>query len=165
MIVVADTSPLNYLIQIEHDSLLQALFKRVIVPEVVLAELSHAGAPQIVRGWAQHPPQWIEPRRPAASDDPYLRILDPGEREAILLAEELTADLLLIDEKRGRVEAARRGLPTTGTLGVLLLAARQKLIDPPHVYSRLVSETSFRSTPQLEETFLKLTARPLDNQA
>src|SRR5215470_15936416 len=124
MIVVADTGPLNYLIRIEHDSLLQLLFKRVIVPEIVLVELAHRNAPPKVRQWMNRVPQWVEPRSPSLSDDLNLAHLDQGEREAILLAVELTADLLLIDEKKGRAEAARRHLSATGTLGVLQLASR-----------------------------------------
>jgi predicted nucleic acid-binding protein len=52
MIVVADTSPLNYLIQIECESLLRELYNRVVIPEAVLLELRHMDAPHIVRGWA-----------------------------------------------------------------------------------------------------------------
>jgi predicted nucleic acid-binding protein len=158
MIVIADTSPLNYLIRIECDSLLEALFTRVIIPEAVLLELTHTEAPRVVRDWTKHLPPWIEIKRASVSDDPYLQNLDAGEREAILLAAELSADLLLLDEKRGRAEAARRRLPTTGTLGVLARAAQRGLIKAPDVYRRLVSETNFRSSPQLEEAFLKLAA-------
>ena len=51
MIVVADTSPLNYLIQIECDDLLPRLYKRVVVPLGVIQELEHASAPVTVRAW------------------------------------------------------------------------------------------------------------------
>jgi predicted nucleic acid-binding protein len=156
MIVIADTSPLNYLVQIECDSLLQALFTHVIIPDAVLLELTHAEAPRIVRDWAKKLPPWIELKRASASDDSYLQNLDAGEREAILLAEELNADLLLLDEKRGRAEAARRRLPTTGTLGVPARAAQRGLIKAPDAYRRLISETTFRSNSQLEQAFLKL---------
>ncbi len=158
MIVVADTSPLNYLIQIECESLLRELYNRVVIPEAVLLELGHMDAPHIVRGWAANLPPWIELKRASASDDPYLHGLDNGEREAILLAEELSADLLLIDERKGRAEAARRNIITTGTLGVLAKAAQRRLINAPDTYRRLVSNTNFHSSPQLEQAFLKLAA-------
>jgi predicted nucleic acid-binding protein len=156
MIVIADTSPLNYLIQIECESLLRELYNRVIIPEAVLFELRHTDAPRTVRGWAENLPPWVELRHASASDDPYLQSLDIGEREAILLAVQLSADLLLIDERRGRAEAARRNIITTGTIGVLAKAAQRGLIQAPDAYRRLVSNTTFRSSPELERRFFKL---------
>ena len=82
--------------------------------------------------------------------DAVLGLLDMGEREAIQLAEEQHADLLLIDERKGRMEAKRRGLRTTGTLGVLLSAGESKLIYPEAAYRRLLVETSFRTSAALE---------------
>jgi predicted nucleic acid-binding protein len=84
-----------------------------------------------------------------------LRILGPSEREAIQLAQEQHADLLLIDERRGRAEALRRGLATTGTLGVLLAAAERGLVDAVSAYNRLMRETNFRATPALQTSFLQ----------
>jgi predicted nucleic acid-binding protein len=156
MIVVADTSPLNYLIQIECESLLLELYSRVIIPEAVLLELRHTYAPRVVRVWAENLPPWIELKRASASDDPYLHGLDNGEREAILLAEELSADLLLMDERKARAEAARRNMITTGTLGVLARADQRGLIRAFDAYQRLISTTNFHSDPQLERAFLKL---------
>ena len=51
MIVVSDTSPLNYLVLIEHSRVLPLLFGRVIAPPAVIAELQHPGAPAVVRAW------------------------------------------------------------------------------------------------------------------
>lgn len=55
-------------------------------------------------------------------------LLDQGEAEAIELAKELRADLLLIDERKGRRLAAEEGVPVIGLLGVVLLAKRRGLI-------------------------------------
>jgi predicted nucleic acid-binding protein len=63
--------------------------------------------------------------------------------------------LLLIDERRGQSEAVRRGLSTTGTLGALLDAGEAGLIDPPQAYRRLIEETTFRTSPALEDHFLR----------
>jgi len=87
MIVVADTSPLNYLIQIECDSLLKSLYNRVIVPPAVLSELRHSAAPRAVSAWLLNVPDWIEVEMVMSKPDPSLMFLDPGEREAIQLAE------------------------------------------------------------------------------
>jgi predicted nucleic acid-binding protein len=154
MIVVADTSPLNYLIQIECDHLLHKLYRRIVVPRSVMEELSHMGAPLAVRAWLEQVPGWIEIRGLSSPPDQTLEHLGSGEREAIQISSELRADLLLIDERKGRLEAKRRGFRTTGTLGVLLSASELKLIDPETSYHRLLRETTFRITPELEEQFL-----------
>ena len=51
--VVADTSPLNYLIQIECHDVLCILYHRILVPDMVAKELDQRGTPQIVRAWMQ----------------------------------------------------------------------------------------------------------------
>jgi len=79
---------------------------------------------------------------PTNSPDADLAHLDPGERDAILLAEELAADQIVIDEIRGRREAQRRGLRFTGTLGVLAAGAEQGLVDLRIAVDRL-RQTSF----------------------
>lgn len=155
MIVVADTSPLNYLLQINCESTLPTLYKRIIVPSAVLAELSHPDTPKEIRIWLAHLPEWIEIRQTDSPPDPSLALLDPGEREAIQLAQEHYAELLLIDERRGRLEAHRRGLATTGTLGVLLAAGQHGLINAELMYQKLLTTTNFRSTPELEGRFLE----------
>ncbi len=72
MIVVADTSPLNYFVQIGCESVLSSLYQRVLIPPSVLDELGHAGAPKIVGEWLLDLPRWIEVRRTAAP--PVLRL-------------------------------------------------------------------------------------------
>jgi predicted nucleic acid-binding protein len=155
MIVVADTSPLNYLLQISCESVLPSLYQRVLIPPSVLDELGHPDAPKVVSEWLKDVPGWIEVRRTAGSPDAALADLDPGEREAIQLAEEQRADLLLIDERRGRLEAKRRGLATMGTLGVLLAAAQKGLIDAVAAYQQLATKTNFRCSPEIQESFLQ----------
>lgn len=154
MIVVADTSPLNYLIQIEYEGLLPKLFGRILVPEAVMREMRDQRAPLAVRHWIEDAPNWIEIAPQASAPDPTRASLGRGEREAIQLAVERNADLLLIDELKGRYEAARRGLLFTGTLGVFLRAGKLELIDPGATYMRLISETSFRTSDALEARFL-----------
>ena len=88
------------------------------------------------------------------TSQPRVNYLGRGEREAIQLAEEQRATLLLIDERKGQSEASRRGLATTGTLGVLLDAGEAGLIDPPQAYRRLIQETTFRTSRALEAHFL-----------
>ena len=67
MIVVADTSPINYLIQLGHIDFLQQLYKRIVIPHAVLDELLNPKAPAPVRAWALNPPGWLEFATPSAS--------------------------------------------------------------------------------------------------
>jgi predicted nucleic acid-binding protein len=129
MIVVADTSPLNYLILLNQISLLPDLYGRILIPHAVHDELLDAGAPEVVRSWARNPPEWLELLSPSVIPDQISRTLDPGEAEAIALAQELHADWLLIDEADGRDEAARLGLRPVGTLGILRNAHRAEMTD------------------------------------
>ena len=146
MLIVADTSPLNYLILIESAEVLPRLYGRIIIPPEVLGELRHAGSPQAVRVWCASTPQWLEVRT-ALTVDTTLP-LDPGERAAIALAQELRADRLLIDERDGRAIAVRLGIPIAGTLAVLRDAATAGLIDLRSAFDRL-KRTTFRASPTL----------------
>lgn len=119
-IVVADTSPLNYLVQLECDFLLPLFYQRVLVPPTVVNELSHNRTPQVVFSWAKSLPTWIKISPPSTAPHVELSFLGPGERDAIQLALELGIPKILIDEQQGKREAHSRGLTTTGTLGVLI---------------------------------------------
>ena len=165
MIVVADTSPLNYLIQLNLEGLLHALYRRVLIPPAVLQELKSSAAPDLVQTWLHRIPEWIDVSPLGNPVDTTFVSLDPGEREAIQLAEEQHADLLLIDERKGRLEAQRRGLLTTGTLGVLIAAGELGLTDPEAAYEELISLTTFRSTPQLQSSFLEIVRNKRKNNS
>ena len=150
MIVVADAGPLHYLVILGESELLRALYGRVAMPAAVAAELSAVKAPAAVRDWMANPPTWVEVL--PIADEHLVGIapdLDAGERAAIALAVKLGADLLLIDETRGRAEAKRRQLRITGTLGVLRAAAERGAIDVPQVLDQLRA-TSF----YVDEDFL-----------
>lgn len=130
-VVIADTSPLNYVILVDAVEILWRLYSRVTIPDVVLKELTNEDAPKEVAAWAARRPEWIEVQPAPVSEDPSLEGLDAGERAAILLAQRQPEVLLLIDEAAGRREAAKRGIPTVGTLGVIRAASLQGLITLP----------------------------------
>ena len=145
MIVVADTSPINYLVLIDHIELLPALFQRVAVPAAVLDELHSPGAPPAVKAWVADPPEWFEVR-PVDVEDTTVspsRRFDAGEREAIALAVRISADAVLVDDWQGRQEAARCRLPVIGTLAVLEMASARGLIDFEISLARM-DATNFR---------------------
>ena len=77
----------------------------------------------------------------------------PGEQDAILLAESVKAERLIIDDLEGRREAANRGLPVIGTLGILAEAARRNLLDLPQALDALQA-TNFHVAPDLIKLLL-----------
>ena len=161
MIVICDTSPLNYLILIELIDLLPKLMPAVTAPPEVLLELQRDGASEQVRTWATKPPPWLQLRSPAHIE-PGLA-LHLGETAAISLALELrgvSPVQLLIDERMGRRAAARMGLPTLGTLSVLRDAARAGLVDINDAVARL-RRTRFRATDRLYDELIQSVRRGL----
>jgi predicted nucleic acid-binding protein len=152
MIVVSDTSPLNYLALIGQADVLPALFGRVFIPPAVLAELRQSGAPQVVADWAATPPTWLEIMAPLAIDSQLP--LGRGETEAIALAQQLKANQLLIDERKAVVIARQLGLAVTGTLGVLSLAAEKELLILSEVITAL-QQTNFRAPADLIKELLQ----------
>ena len=138
MIVVADASPLHYLILVEQIELLVQLYSRVLIPDTVWGELQHSHTPVAVREWVAHAPAWLEVKPAQGSYDDALKALDPGERDAIGLALALSIDTLPIDEVRGRREAEIRHVHVTGTLGILERGAERGVLDLPSVLARLL---------------------------
>lgn len=153
MIVVADTTPVNYLILIEEIDLLPKLYGRVVIPRAVSEELMRPRAPIRVQEWINKPPDWLEVLSPTSAVDATLAKLDAGERDAIALAEELSADQLIVDELLGRREAERRSLPVIGTVGVLREAAELGLLDLRSAFERL-RQTSFHVSPAILASLL-----------
>ena len=129
-VVVADTSPINYLVQIDAVELMQKLFERIVISAAVQAELTHRSTPAGVRTWMAKGVQWLEVRPNADRGSITPASLDVGERTTIELADVLDADLILMDDRDGVAFARAQGFAVTGTLGVLDLAAQRGLIDP-----------------------------------
>lgn len=153
MIIVSDTTPLNYLILIEQENLLYEFFGKVIIPQAVFDELSASGASGKVRRWIEELPFWIEVKKTVLVPDSSLDILDAGEKEAILLAQEFLADLLLVDDGQARLAATNLGIKITGTLGILDRAARENLINLPETLDAL-QKTSFHVSDNLIQKLL-----------
>lgn len=154
MTVIADTSPLNYLILIGAQELLPILYESIRIAPAGVSELAAPGAPEEVRRWIENRPEWLVVTAPRGLDDPRLAHLDRGEREAIALAMELNADLVLIDERDGRMAAQVCGLTVAGTLRVLADAAAMGLIDLREAFARLRS-TTFRADARLMDRLLR----------
>lgn len=144
MTVVADTSPLIALAQVDQLSLLEKLFGEVLVPPAVVREVG-LSLPGFVRELKLSRPI------PAA----VLRAsLDPGESEALSLALEIGANRLILDERPARHVAQGLGLPIIGVLGVLLAAKQKGLIPAVRPILDALVKNRFRLTPDLYEWLL-----------
>src|SRR5688572_29836114 len=122
MIVVSDTTAITSLLQIGQCDLLAKLYREVLMPQAVSNELlvAHPILPAFLR---------VGTVRRQADVQRLQTDIDVGEAEAIILAKETAADLLLIDENEGRRVALREGLKIIGLLGVLVQAKRSGLIS------------------------------------
>lgn len=158
MIVISDTSPITNLAAIGQLALLRQLYGQVIIPETVFRELTaqdgrHPGA--IVQQLT-----WIETR--AVANPTVVKALcaelDEGEAEAITLAQELSTDLLLMDEHLGRAAAARFGLKVVGILGVLIEAKHQGLIQAVKPLVDALMNLGFRIGQDLYQRVLQAAA-------
>ncbi len=153
MIVISDTSPICYLVLIDCIEVLPILYENVIIPQAVYEELQAESTPKVVKEWIENYPDWLVIRNITNASDSELSKLDKGEREAIILAEEIKANLLILDDKLARTMATKRGLKIIGLLGILLDAAKNNLIDLPTKVNQL-QETSFFVSPKLLQSIL-----------
>lgn len=147
-LVVADTSPLRFLVEIGYEHVLPQLFQNVWIPDAVARELRHERTPSSIRQWAESLPTWVQVREVNSAGFDEFCGIDRGEWEAIELAKEIHANLLLIDDRAGVQTAREQGFTVTGTLGVLVEAAASGLIEIEKALERL-SETKFRRIPEL----------------
>jgi predicted nucleic acid-binding protein len=149
VIVISDTSPINYLCRIGQINILPTLFQRVIVPPAVVDELSAAAAPVIVREFVERLPAWCEIRTPQSIDHALVGF-GAGELEAISLAQELNAELLIVDDHGARLLAMGKGIRCAGVLGVLKLAAERQLLDFPRALDELLKSGFYVSDGVLQ---------------
>jgi predicted nucleic acid-binding protein len=160
-LVVADTTPINYLVLCEAINVLQTLYGELVIPSPVFRELNHERTPTVVRSWVNSLPRWAAVKAPTATSAHHPN-LGLGEREAIVLANELKAAHVLIDERLAREIAIQSGLSVTGTVGVLEEAAYQNLLDPRSVFDKL-RRTNFRFEERMLEAVLaRIAARKSD---
>jgi uncharacterized protein len=146
VIVISDASPLIALSAVGRLDLLQQLYTEILIPAFV--------AEEILRGTPEQPgavevgaADWIGVR--AVSDSGLVRLLeqelDRGEAEAIALAVEIGADLLVADEHRARRVAARLDVEVIGVLGILVEAKRNGLIPAVRpILDELTTTAGFR---------------------
>jgi hypothetical protein len=155
-VVVSDNSPLRALAHLGHVDWLEDFFDQVFLPPAVASELEHPPAafkPLKVSSWP-----FLQIRTPqnTARVAELRTVLDAGEAEAIAMAEEIHADVVLIDELAGRDVAQSSGLTVLGTLGIFL-EAKQRGACPAvrPLLDRLQTELSFFVSTSLREAILR----------
>lgn len=160
MIVVSDSSPLIALARVGRLNLLASFYKRILIPaevhhEVTVAGAGLPGAEEIRKA------KWIEVATTKASPDPLLlqasQHLGAGERGAILLAQNIQADLVILDETKARRVARDAGLSIVGCLGVLEAGARKGLVpDLRQAYIELLRQGIRFDVRLLQESLVRL---------
>ena len=134
-VIVADSGPLISLALIGHLDLLRQLYQQVLVPPAVWHEVT-------VKGWGMPGAEavsqltWLEIRKPEPQVlQPLSILVDPGEAEAIALAQTITDSIVLLDDSQARRVAERFNIPRIGTLGILRRAKKRGLIAAirPHI--------------------------------
>jgi predicted nucleic acid-binding protein len=156
MKAVSNTTPLRCLIAIEQEHLFGKLFEKVFVPVAVHDELTDARTPEIVRRCMASLPSWFE----VCTVDETLPVVFPvtlpsAERQAILLAEAIQADVLLIDEQIGRTIALSRNVSLSGTLGVLERADTMGFVSDFLQVLRRLKASGFFIAEALEQQLLE----------
>ncbi|WP_437298219.1 DUF3368 domain-containing protein [Sorangium sp. So ce426] len=126
--VISDTGPLSYLHRLGRLELLQHLYRRLLVPPAVVAELNVGlrlgrDLPDVTTL------DWIELRSPPAHALQGIDGLGAGETEGIALSRSLPGSLVLLDDGYARTVATSLGLHITGTAGVLVVAKERGLLD------------------------------------
>ncbi|KAM3102565.1 DUF3368 domain-containing protein [Phormidesmis sp. 146-12] len=158
MIIVSDTSPINNLAAINQLHLLHQLYGTVLIPEAVYRELTDPSFP-VAGAIEVQTFDWIQTRAVSnrAIVEALSNELDVGEAEAVALAVEVQADQMLIDERRGRLVAARLNLRYVGILGVLVEAKGQGLIvEVRPLLDALINQAGFWVAEPLYNSVLRL---------
>jgi hypothetical protein len=151
MIIVSDTSPLIHLSACNHLHLLQTLYGQIVIPASVDEEIRLKCKDERIRQQIIEA-SWISSK--SATDRKLVNELDDklggAEAEAIVLAIELDAELILIDERKGRTTAKQFHLKTGGVLSVLVESKRQHLIKAViPLIEQMVQLTGFRVSEAL----------------
>lgn len=136
MIVVSDTTPLISLLKINRLDLLKKLFGDVLIPQAVFDELTDDERFRLEADQIREKKFiLVKPVNNPESTNILKRAtgLDQGESEAIVLTDELKADLLLMDEAKGRNVSAQMGLRIMGTIGILMAAYEEDELSSDEV--------------------------------
>lgn len=153
MLVISDSSTITNLIQIGELSILEKLFSEITIPRKVYEELATYENHKVQIDFLD----WIivDTVQDTAAVARLAEVLDLGEAEAIVLAQETNADFLVIDERKGRKVAEELGINIVGLLGILIRAKKAGYITQlKPLLDQLVSSVGFRVSRKLYERVL-----------
>lgn len=154
--VVCDTSPLQYLYQLDLLDILPALASRVFVPPAVREELS-VGRSLGLRVPAIEDLTWVTVRQPVSHQAlPLIYDLGPGETEVLLLSLESRGAIAILDDALARRVAGILEIPLTGTLGLLIDAKKAGLIPTISPLLDALQALRFRMSPSTRSVVLEL---------
>lgn len=140
MTIISDTTPIISLIKINRLDLLEKLFAEVLIPEAVYRELTtnalFENEAKIVKTSSFLKTSSVQNRKSLQLLQ-AVSGLDDGESEAIILADELKSDVLIMDERKGRKVAEKLGIKITGTVGVLLQSYSENMISSDEIKTYL----------------------------
>ncbi len=158
MIVVSDTTPLIGLASIGRLDLLQELFGEVYIPQAVFDETVTFGREESKAKQKVSTANWIHvvEVKDRLAVNVLLDEMDLGEIETIVLASELNADWVLMDEKKGRRKLGQLNIPKIGTLGILLKAKELGLISVLKPEIESLQKLEFSISPVIVEEVLKM---------
>jgi predicted nucleic acid-binding protein len=159
MLVVADSSPLHYLVLIDHAAILPTLFGQVVIPPTAVEELQRSRTSALVRDWMSSSPACLEIRHPRQTPEALLFRLGAGERDVIVLAQEMQATLLWMNDMEGRAAAEHLDFSVMGTLRVLELAAERGLLDLSTAIAKLQATSFYAPAAIIREMLARNAAR------
>lgn len=158
MKVVSDSTVLIGLAKIEKTDLLRDIFQKIYIPEAVFREVAEEGhlraGAKTVREAA-----WIIKKQIGDHTQANLLMtfLERGETEVLVLAKEIQADLVLLDEEKARKSAVRAGFKVMGLIGILIVAKRLGLITNIGTYIEKLQREKFRLSEKIVNEALKET--------
>jgi hypothetical protein len=150
--IISNSTPLIAFVRIGELELLRQIVQHVFVPEAVWREVTEAGdrpGTEEIRNAS-----WVEVRAVRTIPPELLPLLDRGEVEVIALAEELTADELLLDERAARAVAVARGLKIIGSAGLLARAKQHGMITSVRPFLERMQAQGIRYSQRFIEEFL-----------
>ena len=158
MIVVSDTTPLIGLASIGRLDLLRELFEEVYIPQAVFDEAVTHGRQESKAKKEVSSAKWIHivKVKDRLAVNVLLDEMDLGEVETIVLAGEMNADWVLMDEKKGRRKLSQLNIPKVGTFGILLKAKQLGLIPSLKPEIEELQRSSFSISPSIVDTILEM---------
>ncbi len=156
MKVVSDSTVLIGLAKLEMVDLLKDIFQKIFIPEAVFKEVAEAGDRRAGAMAVKEAP-WIEKKliRDHTQASFLMTVLDKGKAETLVLAQEIQADLILLDEEKARKSAVKAGFRIMELIGILIVAKRLGLITNIRMYIEKLQREKFRLSKKIVNLALK----------